>query len=339
VPFEYGGAEILVESLRAQLAARGFEVDVVHLPFQWPTRVDLLKSALAWRMLDLREVEGQRRVDLVIATRFPSYLVAHPNKVVWLVHQLRQAYELVGTHHSDFHPELERDRRALSMIREMDRRTLSEARAVYAISRNVADRLARHNRVAARVLYPPSQLSGRLHEGEFGDYVLSVGRLNPMKRFDLLVRALAHTSTPVRVRIAGSGDQREPLLQLARRLGVADRLELLGWVAEEEVPALYAGSLAVFYAPFDEDYGFVTAEAFEAGKPVLTAADAGGVLELVEDGVNGFVAPADAPRGIAAAMDRLWHDRDQARRLGAAGRAKAAAITWDGVVEQLTGVG
>ena len=58
---------------------------------------------LAWRLLDLSEVDGQR-IDLVIATRFPSYLVKHPNKVVWLVHQLRQAYDLHGTRYSDFAP-------------------------------------------------------------------------------------------------------------------------------------------------------------------------------------------------------------------------------------------
>lgn len=338
VLYEYGGAEILVETLRDQLRSRGFEVDVVTIPFQWPTRVDLLKSSLAWRLLDLREAEGHRRIDLVIATRFPSYLVDHPNKVVWLIHQLRQAYELVGTQYSDFHPESEpRDHRTLEMIHEMDRRTLSEARAVFTISRNIADRLQRNNRVAARVLYPPSKLSGRLHEGEHGDYVFSIGRLNPMKRFDLLVRALRHTETPVRCRIAGTGEERERLLQLAARLGVADRLELLGWVDDAAVLALYAGSLAVYYAPYDEDYGFVTAEAFEAGKPMLTTADAGGVLELVEDGVNGFVAPPDAPREIAARMDRLWRHRDEARRLGDAGRARVAGITWDAVIAQLTG--
>lgn len=336
VLFEYGGAEILVETLRAQLVARGYEVDVVTLPFQWPTRVDLLKSGLAWRMLDLREA-GRQRIDLVIATRFPSYLVQHPNKVVWLVHQLRQVYDLLGTAYSDFHPEQdERDRRVVDMVHAMDRRTLAEARAVFTISRNTAERLQRHNGVAARVLYPPSKLAGSLRAGDFGDYVFSVGRLNTMKRFDLLIRALKHTETPVRCRIAGTGGEREKLLALAARLGVADRLDLLGWVDDAGVVDLYANSLAVYYAPYDEDYGFVTAEAFEAGKPMVTTADAGGVLELVEDGRNGFVCDPAAPRDIAARLDRLYRDREEARRLGAAGRAVVEAITWDAVVEQLT---
>jgi glycosyltransferase involved in cell wall biosynthesis len=335
VPFEYGGAEILVESLRDQLRQRGFEVDVVTMPFLWPTRTDLFKSALSWRLLDVREI-NRKRVDLVITTRFPSYLVKHPNKVVWLVHQLRQVYDLLGTQHSDFYPQEPRDERAVALIHEMDRRTLAEARALYTISANVAQRLQQHNKLTARVLYPPSKLSGSLRAGEMGDYVFSVGRLNPMKRFELLVRALAQTQTPVRCRIAGTGELREPLLALAAKLGVADRLELLGWVGDADLVAQYAGALAVYYAPYDEDYGFVTAEGFEAAKPVLTTADSGGVLELVEDGANGFVAPRDSARELAAAMDRLYRDRELARRLGAAGRARVQGITWDEVVDRLT---
>jgi glycosyltransferase involved in cell wall biosynthesis len=311
-------------------------VDVVTIPFQWPTRVDLLKSGLTWRMLDLREA-GRQRIDLVIATRFPSYLVQHPNKVVWLVHQLRQVYDLLGTTYSDFHESDARDRAVLEMVRAMDRRTLSEARSVFTISRNIAERLQRHNQVSARVLYPPSKLSGKLRGGEPGDYVFSVGRLNTMKRFDLLVRALKHTDTPVRCRIAGTGSERDNLLALARRLGVADRLELLGWVDDPGVVDLYAGSLGVYYAPYDEDYGFVTAEAFEAGKPMVTTSDAGGVLELVEDGVNGYVCSPDSPRDIAARLDRLYRDRELARRLGAAGRTQVEDIGWDAVIAQLTG--
>lgn len=335
IPFAHGGAELLVESLRDELAARGFEVDVVNLPFQWPTRVDLFKSALSWRLIDLAESEG-KRIDRVIATRFPSYLVRHPNKVVWLVHQLRQVYDLLGTPHSDFSESQPRDARALEMIRAMDRRTLSEARAVYTISGNVAERLRRFNRLEAGVLYPPPKIAARLRPGPFGDYVFTVGRLEPLKRFDLLIRALKHTETPVRCRIAGTGSQREPLAELADRLGVADRVELLGWTGDEAVAEHYAGCLGVFYAPYDEDYGYVTVEAFRAGKPVVTTADAGGVLEFVEDGANGFVCPPDAPREVAARLDRLYRDREAARALGEAGRKKVAGITWDAVIERLT---
>lgn len=333
VPFVSGGAEVLIESLRVELVARGFEVDVITLPFAWTTREKLLKSALAWRLVDLTEVAG-RRIDRVIATRFPSYLIKHPNKVVWLVHQMRQVYDLLGTRHSDF-SDSPRDGKTIEMIREMDRRTLGEARALYAISQNTAGRLLRWNRLEAEVLYPPPKLGGAYRSGEFGDYVLSVGRLDPLKRFDLLIRALAQTRNPVRCRIAGTGPDREALRALAERLGVADRVELLGFVEDAALVDLYAGCLGVFYAPYDEDYGYVTIEAFQSGKPVVTAADSGGVLEFVEEGVTGLVGQSDQPQTIAVRLDRLWEQRDLAARLGAAGKARVASIGWDAVVSEL----
>ncbi len=335
VPFAFGGAEILVKSLAEQLAVRGWEVDTVALPFTWPDRTQLFKSCLAWRMLDLSEVEGQK-VDLVIATRFPSYLVKHPNKVVWLVHQLRQAYDLHGTRYSDFAP-AGRDARVVEMLRAMDTRTLSEARRVFSISQNVADRLARHNKLEVETLYPPPRLTGRIRPGPFGDYVFTVGRLNRIKRFDLLVRAVAQARTGVRAVIAGSGPARGELVDLIAKLGVGDRVELLDWVDDERVVELYAGCLAVFYAPYDEDYGYVTVEACQAGKPVVTVSDSGGVLEFVEDGRTGFVCAPNAPGEIAAWLDRLFEHRDEAAAMGAAGAGKAEGIEWDRVIARLTG--
>jgi glycosyltransferase involved in cell wall biosynthesis len=333
VPFAWGGAEILVECLRDQLRARGFAAELVTLPFVWPERLDLAKAGLAWRTLDLRQLDG-RPVDLVVGTRFPSYLVRHPRKVVWLIHQLRQVYDLLGTPYSDFAPHRPRDARAIAMVQAMDRRGLGEARRVFTISGNVAERLQRHNGVAARVLYPPPRLDGRLREGPFGDHVFTVGRLDEIKRVELLVRALRHTAQPVRARIAGSGPQREALEALAAKLGVADRVDFLGFVADAQVVEEYAGCLAAYYAPYDEDYGFVTVEAFQAGKPIVTTNDSGGVLELVEDGRSGVVC-APEPRAIAAGLDRLWGDRGLARRMGEAGRARVREIAWDRVVEQL----
>ncbi len=335
VPFSYGGAEMLVESLRDELLARGHEVDTVALPFAWSDRVQLLKSGLSWRLLDLTAAGGQR-IDLVIATRFPSYLVRHPRKVVWLVHQMRQVYDLLGTPYSDF-TDSPRDRKVIDMVRTMDRRTLSEARSVFTISQNVADRLKRFNDLPAEVLYPPPKLDALYHPGPLGDYVFTIGRLDPLKRFDLLIKAMKHTETPVRCRIAGTGPDREKLEGLIDKLALRDKVELLGWVADRDVVEHYAGALAVFYAPYDEDYGYVTVEGFKSAKPVLTAADSGGVLEFVEDGRNGFVIPPDSPRDLAARIDLLYRDRERARQMGERGREGVAKIGWDGVVERLVG--
>ena len=91
---------------------------------------------------------------------------------------------------------------------------------------------------------------------------------------------------------------------------------------------------AVAFVPFDEDYGFVTVEAFAAGKAVVTCSDSGGPTELVTDGVNGVVCAPTAV-ALASGLGRLMQDRDAAERLGAAGRARVATLTWPDTVARL----
>ncbi len=336
VPFTRGGAEVLYESLRAELLRRGHRVEIVALPFQWSTRQAILRSALAWRLIDLEEAAGEP-IDLVIATRFPSYAIRHPRKVVWLIHQYRQIYDLAGTRFSDIGTQ-PGDAQVASMIRALDQRSLGEARALFSISGNTAERLRQHNGLEAEVLYPPPALGDDYRCGPVGDRVFTVGRLDPMKRFDLLVRAVAASRRPWRAVIAGVGPDRERLEALAAELGVADRVEFPGRVDDAALVDLYAEALAVFYAPFDEDYGYVTVEAMRSGRPVITTADSGGVLEFVVDGVNGFVGGAGSARDVAARCDRLFDDRDEALRLGRAGRERVVSIGWDHVIERLLAV-
>ena len=332
IPFARGGAEMLVSSLAGALAQRGFEVDTVAVPFSLASRPQLVASALAWRLLDLESVEG-RPIDLVICTRFPSYLVRHRNKVVWLIHQLRQVYDMRGTRFSDF-GDGERDRRAVEMVERMDRRMLGEARRLFAISRNTADRLKRHNDLDAEVLYPPPRLLSRLGPGEYGDYVFAAGRLVAPKRFDLLVEAVAQAGGGLSAVIAGEGPEAAALARLAAERGVADRVRFPGWVDDDEMVRLYRGCRAVYFAPFDEDYGYVTVEALRCAKPVVTTRDAGGVLEFVRDGVNGLVCEPDG-RAVGTALGRLAADPGLAAALGEAGRETVAAIDWHGVVTRL----
>lgn len=335
VPFVRGGAEILMESLAAELSRRGFDTDVVRLPYSWVERVDVLQSALAWRLLDLTRA-GEERIDLVIATRFPSYAVRHPNKVVWLIHQHRQVYDLLGTPYSDFDERDPVDRRTIEAIRALDRKTLSEARGLYTIAGNTSRRLERFNQLASTPLYPPPSLGDAYRCDGYGDFILGVGRLDPLKRFHLAVEALGHMERPARLVLAGTGPERQRLLETADRAGVGDRLELAGWVDDDRLLELYATCRAVFYAPYDEDYGYVTVEAMKSAKPVVTCTDSGAVLEFVEDGRTGFVCPPGSPRQLAARLDRLVGSEELAREMGERGRARTADVTWDRVIEELT---
>jgi glycosyltransferase involved in cell wall biosynthesis len=334
VPFVRGGAEFLVEGLRDALRERGHAVDVVALPYQWYPVERIPASAMAWRMLDISNVNGEP-VDLVIGTKFPSYLVRHPRKVLWLVHQHRQAYDWYGTPLSDFH-NIPADRQVRDTIFRMDRRGIGECQARYTISRNVSARLQRFNGITSEALYPPSRYAARLQAGPYGDYILSASRLDRSKRLDLLLEALARTRSGVRLLLAGTGPDRERLEALAARLGLGERVRFLGFVGDDELVALYAGARAVYYAPVDEDYGFATVEAFGAARPVVTTDDAGGVLEFVEDGVNGMVCPPEAA-AVARAIDALAASPALAERLGRAGQPQVAGITWDKVISALVG--
>src|SRR5262245_3966671 len=231
VPFVEGGAEIHVRSLVTQLKARGFEVERVALPFKWYPKQEILAHAAAWRMIDLSESNG-RPIDLVIGTKFPSYFVRHPNKVAWLIHQYRAAYELCGTPYSDF-DHIESDVGLRATLIDLDTRMLGECRRIYTNAGNTAGRLAKFNGLAAEPLYHPPHLASRLRPGQYGDYVLSVGRLETVKRADLLVKAMQWVDKPLQLVLAGDGTQRQNLEAEAERLGVADRIRFLGAVSDD----------------------------------------------------------------------------------------------------------
>ena len=324
VPFTSGGAELHMANLVAAIRSAGHRADLVQLPVAWE-KDRVFDAPLAWRLIPMD-------ADLVIATNFPSYFVRHPRKVVWLFHQHRAAYELADADWSDIgydDASLETQR----LLTEWDTRALAEAERLYSTSHVVADRLARFNGLTATPLYHPPPLADRLRPGKTGDYLFCPTRLERNKRPDLIVEALAH-APGVRAIVSGRGSMTDELWARAHELGVSERLELPGFVSDEELIDLYADALAVVYAPKDEDYGYVTLQAFLAGKPVITAADSGGVLEWVEDGQTGLVTDG-SPAALGAAAGRLADDQDFARDLGERGRARVSGLSWGPVVAEL----
>src|SRR6187551_1714974 len=205
VPFARGGAEIFTDELVTELRARGHEADLVSVPFKWYPGARVLTQAFLWRLLDLEESDG-RPIDLVVGTKFPSYLVRHPNKRVWLVHQFRQAYELDRTELGQF-SESPEDRAVRRRIQELDRVALGEATRLFATSGNVAGRLERSTGLIAEVLpHPPQPLDYRSEASE--GFVLSAGRLDRAKRVDLLLEAAA-LEPGLDVVVVGDGPDRE----------------------------------------------------------------------------------------------------------------------------------
>jgi glycosyltransferase involved in cell wall biosynthesis len=330
VPFAWGGAEILTERLVQELRARGHDAELVTVPFKWYPGTRVLTQAFLWRLLDLEESDGAP-IDLVVATKFPSYLVRHRDKRVWLVHQFRQAYELDGTELAQFGKEAE-GRALRRKVQALDRVALGEATRLFATSQNVAERLERFTGFRAEVLpHPPQELAYRC-DG-YGDFLLSVNRLDRAKRIDLLLEAAA-LDPSLEVVIVGEGPDRKRLEAIADARGLDGRARFSGRVSGLELAELYGRCLAVYYAPIDEDFGMVPYEAFLSEKPVLTTTDSGGPLEIVADGRTGLVVSPDAAE-VARAAGWLRAHRDEAATLGRAGKALAAGVTWDRAVATL----
>jgi glycosyltransferase involved in cell wall biosynthesis len=325
VPFVRGGAEVMADDLVAALRALGHDADLVTVPFKWYPGARVLDQAFLWRLADLTESDGIP-IDRVIATKFPAYCVRHPNKVAWVLHQFRQAYDYDRTELGQFSEE-PFDRATREAVARLDAVALGEARRVFATSRNVADRLARFNGIEAELLpHPPQALAYRTGEPE--GFVFSVGRLDRAKRLDLLIEAAKRESS-LRVVIAGTGPDRERLEQLAN-----GNVEFLGRVDDAQLADLYARCSAVYYAPVDEDFGMVPYEAFLAEKPVLTTTDAGGPLEVVADRKTGVVVAPTADE-LARGAAYLTGHVDEAKAWGRAGKAIAERVTWDACVDAL----
>jgi glycosyltransferase involved in cell wall biosynthesis len=295
-----------------------------------------LSAYLATWLTDVGESADGHPVDHVISLRFPSYAVRHRSHVCWLNHRMREYYDLWER----FTRGLGRRGRLKESVRRrvlhaLDRRLLtSNVGRLIAQSRTIQARLLRFGGIPSELLYPPAPERPYRTEG-YGDYVFAVSRLHALKRLDLLVEAAALMREPsLGIKIAGAGEEEPRLRERIRMLKLDGRVELLGPVSDAELLDHYARCRAVYFAPWNEDYGFVTLEAFRAAKAVVTAADSGGPAELVRHGETGFVA-APTPESVAAQLDELAADRSLAERLGGAALAAAAPHTWAKAVDVL----
>ena len=334
VPFTTGGGEAHVEGLRQALIEAGHNAEVAALPFKWYPPTEIMRGALAWRLLDLTSANG-KPIDLVIGMKFPAYLVEHENKVLWVMHQYRAAYNLWGTPFDDLstYPEGPRIR---EWIHQCDNRFIRKARKVFANSKTVAGRLQRFNGIESEHLYHPPPRAQQLRVGDQGDYIFYPSRLEPQKRQELLIQAARYLKTPVKIVLAGNSRDLGHYQALIENLRVDERVSLRGFVSDDEMIGLYANALGVCYLPFDEDYGYVTLEGMLSGKPVVVPNDGGGATEFIEHECEGLITEPD-PQAIAEALDRLFADRAQAEVMGSRGFAKAKSLnlSWEHVVSKL----
>ncbi|MFL5735848.1 MAG: glycosyltransferase family 4 protein [Actinomycetota bacterium] len=336
--FVRGGAETHTNALVRALNEAGHEAEVVSVAGKWYPATEIVHQMAVWRSIDLTESNGLP-IDMVIALKFPAYLVKHERMVVWLIHQHRSAYELWD--HPVYADLSKQDEgpAVRDMIWQADRIALGEAKRVFTNSINVRDRLYNSTGLPSEALYHPSPLTEMLLRTEardLGDYILFPSRLEGLKRQTLVVEAMRHVRSDVRLVLVGSGPDEPALRRQISKAGLSSRISIEVAVSDERLVDLYDNALGVYYGPYDEDYGYVTLEGMAARRPIVTLTDAGGPLEFVANGETGLVAPPE-PAEIAAAFDRLAKDRALAKRLGNAGSEKLSASmpTWPEIVARL----
>jgi glycosyltransferase involved in cell wall biosynthesis len=332
-----GGHLVIARSLVQALGDAGHAADIIVTP---QNRFGRQASAyLATWLTDVGSADG-RPIDQVISLRYPSYAVRHPKHVCWLNHPMREYYDLwerfsagLGT------AGLAKERVRRAIIHAGDRYLLTRnVSRLFVQSRTIQERLALWPELRSTVLYPPAPQRPYRCDG-YGDYIFMVSRLTPLKRTDLFVQALAQPDgAGIRAVIAGEGEERDRLQTLVVTLGLSERVTLAGRLGDAQMVDHFARCRAVCFPPLEEDYGFVTAEAFASRKAVITCRDSGGPTELVQDGVSGFVSEP-TPHALSAALRRVTEDAGLAERMGAAAAAAGSKLNWAETVRQLTSFG
>ncbi|MBP6703298.1 MAG: glycosyltransferase family 4 protein [Vicinamibacteria bacterium] len=333
-PFVRGGHLVIAEETVAALRRAGHEAQIFETPTnRFGRQFDAYEAT---RLTDVSEGADGRAIDQIITMRYPAYALRHPRHVVWLTHTMREYYDLWDHVMKGFgrKGKLKETIRRF-FIHRLDRRLLTgNVTRLFTISKTVTDRLNHFIGVPSEVLHPPAPDREYRCDG-YEPYVFAVSRLHPLKRMDLLIEAMAAMKDKsLRAVIAGEGDDEARLRGLIRDQGLESRVDLVGPLSEQEKLDHFARCRAVYFAPRNEDYGFVTLEAMSSGKAVLTATDSGGPTEQVEHESTGWILKPEAA-AFGEVFDRLAGDPALAERLGRNGFGYAARHTWDNVVKTL----
>lgn len=333
VPFLYGGGRNIVDWLETKLQEAGQQVEKVYLP-QVDSPEQLFQQKMAYRWLDLGSA------DRMICIRPPAHFIPHPKKIVWFIHHIRLFYDLWDSPYRHL-PDNLKYRGIRDTLHALDTAALREAKKIFSNSKLVSQRLKTFNQLDSEVLYPPILEPEQFYCKHYNKEIVCISRVEHHKRQHLLVEAMEYVQTPVHLRLCGVSsnvDYAQKLTNTITRLGLNQRVKFENrWISEKEKREILSDCLALAYLPLDEDsYGYPCLEASHASKPILTTSDSGGVMELVEDGVNGYVTES-SPRAIAEAMDKLYSNIKSTKVMGknAKSRLDDLNINWSYVLQRL----
>ncbi len=353
-----GGVESFVRFLAASLAGRGVDVTLFggtpepeipatpqgvpvetarYLPRAAMRRVPLLSRQYGLTKLLERLSYAPFARRALLAGDFDIVHIHKPFDfplAAWIKRETGAAV-VYSSHGRDFYPGDRRFVRGIDAMTACSAFNAREVAARYGVTPTVI-----YNGIDTDFFHPVSDdgaLRQRLGSGD-APLILWAGRLVRWKGTVDVVRAVAlmGAAMPVHLAIAGDGPEAGRLHDVARALGIADRVHLLGTVPHADLPAYYAAADVVVGTSFaNETFGMALAEASACARPVI-ATDFGGFPEVVRDGVTGLLMPPRDPAALAAVLVSLLADRERARRMGAAGRAFVAAqFAWPVVTDRV----
>lgn len=371
VPFTIGGIENLQWGLCDAInKLTPHQCELIKLPSRELDFWGLIETYYSFYKLDVSHF------DMVIYSKYPAWMVQHPNGICYMAHCLRGLYDtyhlmnlpyeikrenvfvdsIIDYMEQNYLPndldyffeilfELKKENIPeeyflfpgpfiRTIIHYLDRWGLQKNKnnAYYSISKTVCERKEYFpQNVNVNVVYPPTTL--KKFSTQDYKYIFMVSRLDAPKRIDMLIRAMKHVKTDVKLYIAGTGPEKEKLEKLA---GKDKRIEFLGFVNDEDVENYYSNSLVIPYFPYDEDYGLITIEAMLHRKPVITTVDSGGPTEFVHNGETGYVVESNEV-AIAEKIDYFAKNPEEAKRMGNNAYNEVKDITWKAVVNGILG--
>jgi glycosyltransferase involved in cell wall biosynthesis len=334
-PFVRGAVEVLATDLARNLnATPGLSAEILRVPFKREPPERLLEEMFIARSLRLTNV------DRVIAMEFPTHLIPHEHKTIWLMHQFRPAYDPRAADRPGI-PDTPRGAEIRRAVVAAENACFRTAYRVFPGAWFLRDRLLKDNNFDSEVLpLPLGDLEPFVNQG-YGDYIFAGGRINAGGRQHLLVEAMRHVRSEVQLVVAGPLDHPadgELVREQVRKYGLEGRVTLeFGSLPRENLVDRISHALACAYVPIDEDAaGADTREALYASKAIVTTSDSDWTRDFICDGETGLVI-APQPDLLADSFDRLFRDRKQAKQLGKAakGRLLERHLTWPRTIERL----
>ena len=366
VPFVVGGAEKLWWGLQEYINKNTIHnCELIKICAREDSFRDLINTYFRFYHLDLLHF------DMVISTKYPAWMIRHPNHHVYFQHPLRGLYELYHgpeslSREARTHPGVKKVLDALEgdvleiqrlldccLDLSVDPSAPAEALAFPGpLIRRIVHTLDHHairhvTRVAAisrtvreRSGYFPNPDDVRVvhHPSNLqgfhnagGEYLLTASRLVHSKRIHLILEAYMQAKLDIPLKIVGRGPE---MLHLRKMAAGNKRIQFTGFVSDCELVELYSRALAVVFIPENEDLGLITLEAMHSGKPVITCTDSGGSTELVQHGQTGWICPPDASE-VKRAMQEAAADFQKTASMGNRAREQVLSVSWENLVRAL----